>query len=179
MYNVSILFFYAYVFLKIYFPIFPDERLVFKIIINIFISISIYYCVYVDRLLQQQVRYRNSRRSSSQLFMGDPKVSPDQREYTIPPKRSTSSPTPSGSLPYGTCPENLQWEASRRQPNQMLKPPHLTPFVVREQWLCLKLLLDGGAPYPTSMAEPGNHLMKALFSSLCPGASLSINMHTK
>jgi len=74
--------------------------------------------------------------SNTLELLGDPEAFPGQMRYIIPPAGSGSAPR---SPPSRTCPEYLEGEAPGRHPNQMPKPPHLTPFDAGEQRLYSKL----------------------------------------
>ncbi|XP_049457572.1 uncharacterized protein LOC125904284 isoform X3 [Epinephelus fuscoguttatus] len=69
------------------------------------------------------------------LLLGDSKAFPGKMRYVIPPVCSGSAPGPRTS---GTCLKHLQREAPRRHPDQMPKPPQLTPLDVKEQRLYSK-----------------------------------------
>jgi len=75
--------------------------------------------------------------SPATLLLGDAEAFPGQMRYIIPPAVSGSAP---GFPPSRMCLENLEGEAPGRHPNQMLKPPQLTPFDAEEQWLTLSSL---------------------------------------
>lgn len=76
--------------------------------------------------------------------LGIPRCS-EKRRYIIPPAISGST---LGSPPSGLAQENLQRELPRRHPNQMTKPPQLTSFNTKEQWLSFELTLNVPAPHP-------------------------------
>uniref|UniRef100_A0A8C4XBM0 Ig-like domain-containing protein n=1 Tax=Erpetoichthys calabaricus TaxID=27687 RepID=A0A8C4XBM0_ERPCA len=64
---------------------------------------------------------------------------PGQSRDIVPPACPGSSP---GPPPGWTCPEHLTREASRRHPDQMPEPPHLTPLDAEEQRLYSEPLPD-------------------------------------
>lgn len=64
-----------------------------------------------------------------QLFLGNPKVFPDQRRHTTPPTSSWSSPGP-----HGKCLENLQSQEFRKPHSERPESLQQTFFDTKEQW---------------------------------------------
>lgn len=83
------------------------------------------------------------------LLGGMPRHSQDR----LPPKCPRSSP---GPTPNGTCPEHLTRKASRGNPKQMPRPPHLAPLNAEEQWLESEFFPDDQTSRFISRREPGH-----------------------
>lgn len=97
-----------------------------------------------------------------------------QIRYIIPPACSPS-PTP-GSPTSWTCLENLQGEATRMHPNQILETPQLVVFDTEEQWFYSELppdvwLLPLGVwvfPFYVDIkCNPGGILEREHITSIC------------
>uniref|UniRef100_A0A8C6KI56 Ig-like domain-containing protein n=1 Tax=Nothobranchius furzeri TaxID=105023 RepID=A0A8C6KI56_NOTFU len=100
-----------------------------------------------------------------QLLRQDPKAFPDQiGDVTSPTCPGSTRGPPAGR----TCPKHLPREASRRHPDQMPKPPQLTPFDPEEQRFYSESLPNVRAPHPISKAEPGHPTEETHFGRLYP-----------
>uniref|UniRef100_A0A8C6MLL2 Endothelial PAS domain protein 1 n=1 Tax=Nothobranchius furzeri TaxID=105023 RepID=A0A8C6MLL2_NOTFU len=85
-----------------------------------------------------------------QFLRQDPKAFPDQiGDVTSPTCPGSTRGPPAGR----TYPKHLPREASRRHPDQMPKPPQLTPFDPEEQRFYSESLPNVLAPHPIFKAE--------------------------
>lgn len=101
--------------------------------------------------------------------LGIPRCS-EKRRYIIPPAISGST---LGSPPSGLAQENLQRELPRRHPNQMTKPPQLTSFNTKEQWLSFELTLNVPAPHPVPVTLWRKLISDIFFLNKCPQIAAS------
>ncbi|KAF7657877.1 hypothetical protein LDENG_00020730 [Lucifuga dentata] len=65
-----------------------------------------------------------------------------------------------------TCPVDLPWEMAGGHSYQMLKPPQLTPFDAKKQWLYSESLPDISASHPIPEGEPRYPVEEPYFSCL-------------
>lgn len=70
------------------------------------------------------------RSSTFQHILQDPKALPGKMGNVIPP--ASPEPTP-GPSPRWMCPEHQYRDVCQWRPNQILKPPQMSPFKAKDQ----------------------------------------------